>query len=63
MKQSTCRCFQRENELLPEMKVDAPRRDERRAVGAASPSERQRERRHRDAVRVVRVDDVRAAAA
>ena len=30
MKQSTCRCFHRENELPLQMKVDAARRDERR---------------------------------
>ena len=58
MKQSTCRCFQRENELPLQVKVHAPRRDERRRRPPASSRHRQRQRRHRDAVRIVRVDDV-----
>ena len=56
MKQSTWRYFQRENELLLEVEVDAPRGDERRLRRRRR--DRQRERRHRDAVRIVRVDDV-----
>ena len=62
MKQSTCRCFHRESELPREVKVDAARRDERRHSAARAlcgrRPHRQRQRRHRDAVRVVRVNDV-----
>ena len=60
MKQSTCRCFQRENEFPRRWK--STRRDATSAgcaAGACGGAERQRERRHGDAVRVVRVDDVR----
>ena len=52
MKQSTWRCFQRENELLAQVKVDAPRGDQRAApLGRCVAAERQRQRRHGDAVR------------
>ena len=47
------------------MKIDAPRRDERRPARLMRRprAERQRERRHRDGVRIVRVNDVRFQAA
>ena len=53
--------------VAAEMKIDAARRDERRRAAARAlggrRAHRQRQRGHRDAVRVVRVNDVRARAA
>ena len=61
MKQSTCRYFHRENELP--LRWKSTRRDATsagaRPSAASTAAERQRQRRHRDAVRIVRVDDVR----
>ena len=63
MKQSTWRYFHRENELP--LRWKSTRREATSAGSTAVdvPPSRARAARHRDAVRIVRVDDVRLRAA